>query len=39
MMDSAAPSRNGIPKLNNELLEVIRASLQTTSPWGQKLPS
>jgi len=24
---------------NNELLEVIRVSLQSASPWAQRLPS
>lgn len=38
-LDAGAAAFFQKPVDNNELLEVIRASLQQASPWGQKLPS
>ena len=38
-LDAAATAFFQKPADNNELLEVIRASLQTASPWGERLPS
>jgi len=38
-LDAGATAFFQKPADNNELLEVIRVSLQTASPWGQQLPS
>jgi len=38
-LDAGATAFFQKPVDNNELLEVIRVSLQTASPWAQRLPS
>ena len=38
-LDAGATAFFQKPADNNELLEVIRASLQSASPWGAQLPS
>lgn len=38
-LDAGATAFFQKPVDNNELLEVIRVSLQSASPWAQRLPS